>query len=83
MIALQELQRFNSAHTTDERLRRDIESALATFARPASLHVNVNVHDGHVVLRGEVNSYYRKQLAQVAAMSVTGVVSVQNTVVVR
>lgn len=39
--------------------------------------------NGHVLLRGTVPSYYHKQLAQVAVMSVAGVLSLQNDLVVK
>jgi osmotically-inducible protein OsmY len=81
MTLLQEKPR--TRETSDDRLKTQIQHAVANAARPAPTRVEVSVGAGHVVLRGEVSSYYRKQLAQVAAMSVAGVVSVHNAVVVR
>lgn len=39
--------------------------------------------DGHVLLRGSVPSYYHKQRAQIAVMSVAGVRSLHNDLLVK
>jgi len=71
------------AERNDEQLRREVISAILGRERFLRPHIDVNVANGHVVLCGRVGSYYRKQLAQVAAMSVGGVESVENVLVVQ
>ena len=35
-------------------------------------------NDGHVVLRGEVRSFFQKQMAQESVRKIDGIVSIQN-----
>ena len=68
------------AHDRDvrERIRREfLRTGDARLQR-----VRVEVHEGLVVLRGRVNSFYQKQLAQEAAKRVDGTKLVQNEIVV-
>ena len=71
------------AERNDEQLRQEVLSAILGRERFLLPRIDVNVANGHVVLCGRVGSYYCKQLAQVAAMSVDGVESVENVVVVQ
>lgn len=45
--------------------------------------LEVDERDGHVHLSGRVRTYYAKQLAQTIALSVEGVSTVENEVVVE
>jgi osmotically-inducible protein OsmY len=45
--------------------------------------VEVGVHEGLVTLKGNVETYYLKQLAQATAMQTAGVELVQNQIRVR
>ena len=60
-----------------------ITAALAATGRAGLRDLDVVASGGQVVLRGRVNSYFHKQLAQAAALSVTGVGRVKNEVEVR
>jgi osmotically-inducible protein OsmY len=44
--------------------------------------IEVSVHESLVTLKGQVASYYLKQIAQTAAMSVNGVGGIENNIVV-
>jgi len=67
-------------------LRNELREALRAtgYFVDSQSEITVDVSsDGHVLLRGIVSSYYHKQQAQVAAMSVNGVCSLQNDLVVK
>lgn len=82
-----------SKSTTNDRTRSKLDhlddeiwKALRATGYFINRHNRITVDvsaDGHVLLRGTVPSYYHKQRAQVAAMSVTGVRSLQNDLVVK
>lgn len=59
-------------------LAEAVRDALRLSERHALRHVEVFVEGDHVVLRGWVPSYYLKQCAQVAALTVSGVRTVHN-----
>lgn len=42
------------------------------------LHCETRVTEGHVVLRGEVRSYFQKQMAQESVRKIDGIVSIEN-----
>lgn len=63
---------------SDQALRAGISQALTEFIGIPRDCITISVLNGHVTLRGTVDSYYRKQLAQAAVMTVDGVASVQN-----
>lgn len=55
-----------------------ISSTMAAHPHLKQRKLRVETHQGHVVLRGVVNSYYHKQLAQEAVRRVEGVQSIEN-----
>lgn len=63
---------------SDETLRVRVDQALRATGHMRLRHLSVRVRDGHVVLEGRVPSWYSKQLAQTAALSVQGVSSLSN-----
>ncbi len=64
----------DGAGTLPER----IDSAIRRNPHLAGRRFSIQEDHGHVVLRGVVNSYYQKQLAQETAWSVDGVDAVEN-----
>ncbi|MCH7990270.1 MAG: BON domain-containing protein [Planctomycetes bacterium] len=63
----------------DEQLFSEIERALLISGYAGTLRgIQVEVHAGSVVLSGRLPSYYLKQIVQVIAMRVDGVVQVRN-----
>jgi osmotically-inducible protein OsmY len=66
----------------DSELGSAVQAALAS--RDGRLrNIRVAAQFGQVVLEGEVPTYYAKQVAQHAAMSVAGVARVYNELVVK
>ncbi len=61
-------------------LAAQVTAALQRSGQPPLRKVSVTSQHGHVTLDGRVPTYYMKQLAQTAAMSVDGVESIQNDV---
>jgi osmotically-inducible protein OsmY len=55
-----------------------ISSAMSAHPHLKQRKVRIETHQGHVVLRGVVNSYYQKQMAQEAVRRVEGVQSIEN-----
>ncbi len=53
-------------------------SALKQSPHLARRQLCVKAHEGHVVLRGVVSSYYQKQMAQEILMRVEGVDRIEN-----
>lgn len=62
----------------DERLRARVSQALSATGHVRLRSLDVRVCDGHVTLGGRVPSWYSKQLAQTAALSVDGISSLRN-----
>lgn len=67
-----------SALTADVLLTAKVERALRSTGCAALRDVRVLVSTGFVILRGKVPSYYMKQNAQEAALSVPGVAELAN-----
>jgi osmotically-inducible protein OsmY len=64
----------------DAELARNIERALAASGYLPLRAVEVRVHEGLVTLKGQVPTYYFKQLAQTAAMQNQCVEMLQNDI---
>lgn len=64
----------------DEQLRRNVFQAIDQLGYPQLLNTRCLVTDGDVELRGEVGSWYMKQLLQTAVLGVAGVRQVRNQV---
>lgn len=64
--------------TTATTLEGRIESAISRAPHLVDKLVRIEMHAGHVVLRGVVRSYYQKQMAQETVRTVDGVAQVEN-----
>lgn len=62
----------------DVEIQKAVKSALATDPAADSYEVDVEVHDGHVVLKGSVDSWQEKDLSATVAKGVQGVVDLTN-----
>ncbi len=67
---------------SDAQIRADVMMALATNPATGPWGIEMDVADGVIALRGGVNSWYEKQLAQKVAGSVSGVKDVVNEITV-
>ena len=74
---------LTDSRVTDEHLCDSIIRGLRASGYSPCRDVAVSVRDGHVSIRGRVPTYYLKQVAQSAAMSVDGIKSIENDLVVR
>lgn len=63
---------------TDEELAQDVRAALLSDPAADSYEVTAEVHDGHVVLSGIVDSWQERQLSATVAKGVQGVVGLTN-----
>lgn len=76
----------NSTDIAPRAIIKRVQEALRAtgyfVTNPCDVTIRVS-SDAHVTLSGSVVSYYLKQQAQVAALSVEGVRSLQNDLVVR
>lgn len=71
-------ERPGGPKSADETLRARVDQALCATGHIRLRHLSVRVRDGHAVLEGRVPSWYSKQLAQTAALSVPGIHSLSN-----
>jgi osmotically-inducible protein OsmY len=62
----------------DEEIKQNLERMLAWNSRINDAQIRVNANKGVVSLTGSVHSYWEKQLAGEMALSLTGVISVNN-----
>lgn len=63
-------------------LNQVISRALQSHPHLNGRRLDVDTHEGRVVLRGEVDSYFEKQMAQEAIRRIDGVTSIENQVTV-
>jgi osmotically-inducible protein OsmY len=63
-------------------VKQRIESALKRVAALDAAHINVQAHDGRIVLRGKVHSWAARTDAERAAWSAPGVVAVEDEIIV-
>jgi osmotically-inducible protein OsmY len=68
---------------TDSEIKNDIRNEFKWESRIDSSHIQLEVKDGHVVLKGKVDSYPEKIEAERAAMRVSGVFWVNNQIEVQ
>jgi hypothetical protein len=66
----------------DDMLRR-LDERLKESSYLHGRHVVLEAHEGRVVLRGTVQSYFQKQMAQELVRRIDGVQSVENRLVVH
>lgn len=64
--------------TAEDGLKRSLESALLASPHIPRHRIRIENSEGHVVVRGAVNSYYEKQMAQEAILRVEGVERLEN-----
>ena len=65
----------------DEQLHKRVTEALSASRCLLSLRgISVIAHEGHVVRHGRLPTYYLKQLAQSATISIRGVESIKNNI---
>ena len=80
MNALTEATTTQTSPLVDEALCHDVHSALVATGYPQLERVTVTAHEGFVLLRGQVSTYFEKQLAQSIAMQTDGVGSLKNEI---
>lgn len=68
---------------SDRKLAQAVNAALGQSNDGRLRSVFCNVHDSHVRLKGHVPSYYAKQLALHAVMSVNGVSRIDDDLIVE
>jgi osmotically-inducible protein OsmY len=64
--------------TAEDGLRRTLEKALLASPHIPRHRIRLEHHEGHVVVRGAVDSYYEKQMTQEAILRVEGVERLEN-----
>jgi osmotically-inducible protein OsmY len=72
-----------SPHATPTEIKRNIEEALRRTAELDARHVDVDVRDGEVILRGTVHSLAEKDEAERAAWAAPGVRKVEDLITVE
>ena len=76
-------QALNVSLAQDSELERRIGIFFASQSRPALRAVEVMAADGVVTLRGQVHSYYEKQLSMHLAARVAGVLRLKDELFVQ
>ncbi|MCA9267155.1 MAG: BON domain-containing protein [Planctomycetales bacterium] len=61
-----------------DALTQELETALFASPHVPRHQVRVEQHDGRVVLRGQVGSFYQKQMTQEALLRIEGVEAIEN-----
>jgi osmotically-inducible protein OsmY len=69
-------------HVSPEDVKQKIEDALKRSAEMDARRVDVQVHDGEVVLRGNVRSWYEREEAERAAWAAPGVRRVEDLITI-
>ncbi len=62
----------------NKSLDRLVETAIESSPFVRRRKLRFETHDGRVVLRGRVGTYYQKQMAQEAVRGVAGVLAIEN-----
>jgi osmotically-inducible protein OsmY len=75
---LQQLDNAMSTATLSTPLFERIHDALSTNPFVPSRHIQIETNDGKVVLKGQVRSFFHKQMAQEAIRRVDGVQTIDN-----
>ena len=73
----------NVSAENDRAVERQLDACLREYFFFAAQRVSWEFHEGVVVLRGQVNTFHEKQMAQELARRVEGVRVVVNRVVVN
>lgn len=68
---------------TATNMATQVADAISSSPHIARAGVTYETHQGHVVLKGTVTSYFQKQMAQEALRGVEGVSQIDNELVVR
>lgn len=72
-----------AAERADDAIEEDVNQALATDPATEALEVSISVQNGLVNLKGAVDSWQEKQLAEKIAAGVKGVKGANNTILVQ
>ena len=80
MIAVTEATAPESSQLSESSLCSDVHAALVATGYPQLERVVVTIHEGCVLLHGQVTTYYEKQLAQCIAMQIDGVGGLKNEI---
>jgi osmotically-inducible protein OsmY len=67
---------------TDDEIKNDIQKHLEWDGRLESTDITVRVEQGRVILSGVVSTYLEKEAAEDDAKDITGVVSVENDLII-
>jgi len=67
----------------NDDLRRRVQLFLHNSNLPGLRHINIDVDGGHVVLSGQVQTFYERQLAGEFSRRVAGVLQVSDQLEVR
>ena len=76
-------EQAGATQQADEQLQQRVRLFLSTSSIPALRRIRVNVEADTVVLAGQVNSFYEKQLAAEFTRRVAGVIHVVDLIDVR
>lgn len=66
----------------DAELFENVRRALFATGHPQLQKIGISAHEGYVVLKGTVATYYEIQVAQTAVMHVNGVETLKNEIFV-
>jgi osmotically-inducible protein OsmY len=72
-----------SSDWADDAIETDVNRALSTDPATEALEVSIAVQNGLVRLKGAVDSWQEKQLAEAIAAGVKGVREIKNTIIVQ
>lgn len=67
----------------DDAIETDVNQALSTDPATEALEISISVQNGLVRLKGVVDSWQEKQLAETIAAGVKGVTGIKNTILVQ
>jgi osmotically-inducible protein OsmY len=73
---------LDAANRYDQDLRQRVAAFLAGQHRPSLRHLNVDAREGVVTLRGNVPTFYERELSVRLARRVAGVVQLNDQIVV-
>ena len=85
MVMVEQFRRRYAPRTAERvsgasRIVEAVECCIRKSGYPSLVNVRFDYHEGVLVLRGELPSYYLKQVAQTAVSQVDGVQQVDNRI---
>jgi len=69
---------LNRAQQLDDQFEEKVSSALRQNPHLQTRNLRFEATEGHVTLRGQVNSWYQKQMAQESLLQLEGISRVEN-----